>query len=327
MLAEIAGGGATAAGILRASKGQAARRIAEAVPTIPQLKDQASELYRAAESRGVVASPEQTQELSENFRKALTDEGRISPTGRVSEVYPKAKEAVQLIDDYAGHSMNPTQIQNVRGVVGDALASPEKAERRLGSILTDVLDQWANPLAPELSQARDVASRYLTAEQLTRARDLAGSRAGQFTGSGFENALRTEYRGLDRAAIKGNARFNDDVTGAIEKVARGTPLSNTMRALGRFAPTGTVSSLASLVPGGFVASSGSPGLGMALGSTISGLGIGGRVAATHMGIKAADNAELIARNGGALGLPMPSPELLAILRKYGTAETAKYLSE
>jgi hypothetical protein len=327
MLGEIVGGGAGAGAVLRASKGRAARQIAEAVPTAPQLKEQAGDLYRAAESRGVVASPEQTQQLAENFRGALTDEGRISPTGRISDVYPKAKEAAQLIGDYAGHEMNPTQIQTVRGVVSDALASPEKTERRLGSILTDVLDQWADPLAPELRQARGVASRYLTAEQLQQARRLAGARASQFTGSGFENALRTEYRGLDRSAIKGNARFTDDVNDAIEKVARGTPTSNFFRGLGRFAPTGPVSGGGSLLTALATGAATTPGTGATVGGLLAGSGILGRTVATRMGIKAADDAELIARNGGLLPLPKPSPELLEIMRRYGLAETAKYLPQ
>lgn len=327
ILGEVVGGGATGALTLKAAQRSAQKGIEAAVPTIPQLREEAGDLYRAAESRGVVASPEQTQQLADDFRAALTNEGRISPTGRVSEVYPKAREAVQLIDDYAGQTMNPTQIQNVRGVVGDALSSPERAERRLGGILTDVLDQWANPLAPELGEARDVASRYLTAEQLTRARELAGARASQFTGSGFENALRTEYRGLDRSAIKGNAHFNDDVTAAIEKVARGTPTSNFFRGLGRFAPTGTVSSMASVVPGVSLATAGSPGLGTAVGGTIAGLGIGGRVAATRMGIRAADDAELIARNGGALEQAPLVPEAFKNYAAWLAAiQQAKYLS-
>lgn len=329
MVGEVAGGGATAAGLLRGSKRAAAREIAEAVPTVPQLKEQASDLYRAAESRGVVASPEMTQQLADDFRGALTEQGRISPTGRISEVYPKAKEAAQLINDYAGHEMNPTQIQTVRSVVSDALGSPEKTERRLGGILTDVLDQWANPLAPELSEARDVASRYLTAEQLGKARELAGARASQFTGSGFENALRTEYRGLDRAAIKGNSRFTGDVTDAIEKVARGTPSSNAWRALGRLYPSGPVSlGLGSGVPAmaaGVL--SGNPIFGGGVGLTMTSLGALGRHKATSAGIRAADEAELIARNGGPLPLPQVSPELAEMLRRYGLAETAKYLPD
>jgi hypothetical protein len=311
-IADIAGdtigSGLTGLGLLKAAQRASQRGIEAAVPTIDQLKGQASDLYNAAESRGIVASPEQTQQLSANFRQALQDEGRISPTGRISEVYPKAREAVQLIDDYAGHTMNPTQIQNVRKVVGDALSSPEPSERRLGSILTDQLDQWANPLAPELAQARDVSSRYLTAEQLARARELAGARASQFTGSGFENALRTEYRGLDRGAIKGNNFFNGDVNDAIENVARGTPTSNFFRGLGRLAPTGPVSGMGSVVPALAAGSMAGPATGGAVGASLAGAGILGRTVATRMGINAANQAELVARNGGALDRALLMPD-------------------
>ncbi len=328
ILGELAGGVTGGAGAARVAQRYAQRGIEAGIPTVPQLKEQAGQLYRAAESRGVVADPVMTQQLADDFRGALAAEGRISPTGRISEVYPKAREAVQLIDDYAGNTMNPTQIQNVRGVVGDALSSPEPAERRLGSILTDVLDQWAAPIAPELGQARGVASRYLTAEQLERARELAGARASQFTGSGFENALRTEYRGLDRAAIKGNARFNEDVTGAIENVARGTPTSNFLRGLGRLAPTGPVSGLGSVGPGLAVASMAGGPTGAMVGGTIAGLGSLGRFGATRMGIRAADQAELIARNGGAID---QAPLLPDTLKNYAAwlaaAQQAKHLTE
>lgn len=327
MAGEVLGGGATAGGLTRAVQRNARKGIEAAVPTIPQLKEQAGQLYRAAESRGVVADPTMTQQLADDFRGALAAEGRISPTGRVSEVYPKAREAVQLIDDYAGHTMNPTQIQNVRGVVGDALSSAEPAERRLGGILTDVMDQWANPIAPELREARNVASRYLTAEQLERARELAGARASQFTGSGFENALRTEYRGLDRGAIKGTKRFNDDVTGAIETVARGTPASNFFRGLGRLAPTGPVSGMGSVVPAMAVGSMAGPMTGGLVGGALAGAGIAGRTAATRMGINAANQAELIARNGGRLPNPILDPNFIETLRRVGLVEAAKYLPQ
>lgn len=324
---EVLAGGASAGGLASASRRHAQRQLNAAVPTVDQLKQQASELYRAAESRGVAANPQQTQQLADNFKGALTDEGRISPTGRISEVYPKAKEAAQLVDDYAGKPMSPTQIQSVRKVISDGLTSQEPAERRLAGVLTESFDNFANPLAPELKDARNIASRYLTAEQLERARELAGARASQFTGSGFENALRTEYRGLDRASIKGNKFFSEDVNNAIEKVARGTPTSNFLRGIGRLAPTGPVSGMGSIVPGLGVASLVDPVTGGMVGLGLAGAGAAGRAGATHMGIRAADQAELVARNGGNLPEAKMSPELAALLRRLALAESTKYLPQ
>lgn len=324
---ELLGGGAAAGGLTSVLKRAGQKQIEAAVPTVDELKQQAGQLYRAAESRGVAANPTQTQLLNEDLRQALTDEGRLSPTGRITEAYPKAKEAAQLVGDYAGQQMSPTQMQSVRKVISDGLSSPEPAERRLSGILTETFDNFANPLAPELKEARDISSRYLTAQQLQRARELAGARASQFSGSGFENALRTEYRGLDRAAIKGNARFGNDVGNAIEKVARGTPVSNALRGLGRLAPTGPVSGMGSIMSGLGVGAMTDPFTGGMVGAGVAGAGMFGRAGATHMGIRAADQAELIARNGGALQTPTLSPEWQEMMRRLGIAESAKYLPQ
>ncbi|HYF34458.1 MAG TPA: hypothetical protein VD994_04135, partial [Prosthecobacter sp.] len=150
---EVAGGGFTGSALASAARRNAQRSMAAQVPTIPQLKQQAGELYRQAEARGVVADPVATRELADNMRAALTQEGRISPTGRISEVYPKAREGMQLVEDYAGQPMTPTQMQTVRKVATDGLTSSDSSERRLAGILTDVIDQWANPRAPELAEA------------------------------------------------------------------------------------------------------------------------------------------------------------------------------
>lgn len=327
---EMLGGGMAGAGLYSSARRAAQREIEAAVPTVPQLQDQAGDLYRQAEARGVTADPMMTQNLADNMRDVLRRDGRVSPTGRMADVYPKAREGMQLVEDYAGQPMNPTQMNTVRKIIAEGMSSPDANERRIGSMMTDEFDNFANPLAPEFGEARDIASRYLTAQQLEQARELAGARAGQFTGSGFENALRTEYRGLDRGAIKGTKRFNEDVTGAIETVSRGTPTSNLARGLGRLAPTGPVSfGTGTMLPAMAAGSaSGSPGIGAAVGAGMAGIGTLGRMAATGMGIRSADIAELIARNGGALPqAQIGGPELEQLTAALAAAESAKYLPE
>lgn len=319
---EVLGGGLTGAGLLGSANRNARRQIEAAVPTSPQLREQAGDLYRQAEARGVTADPMMTQNLADNMRDVLRRDGRISPTGRMADVYPKAREGMQLVEDYAGQPMNPTQMDTVRKIIAEGMGSADANERRIGSMMTDEFDNFANPLAPEFPQARDIASRYLTAEKLEQARKLAGARAGQFTGSGFENALRTEYRGMDRGAIKGSQRFGEDVTGAIETVSRGTPGANFARAIGRFAPTGPVPVGVGAGMGGMI---GGPA-GAIVGGTIGALGTAGRMTATKMGIRNADVAELTARNGGKLPEPMVlTPDLQRLAAAYMAAESAKYL--
>lgn len=310
MAGEILGSGVTMGGLAGAQQRMRQRAIEANIPTIPRLKEQAGELYRQAEARGVTAGPAMTQQLAQDMRTALRKDGRISPTGRISEVYPKAKEAVQLVDDYAGMPMNPTQIQTVRGVMSDGLNSPDATERRTASMLTDIFDTWADPQATELRQARAISQRYLNAQKLEQARELADVRASQFTNSGPENALRTQYRELDRNAVKGKGRYNDDLTAAIENVSRGTPASNFARNLGRLAPTGPLSfGAGTAAPAAAGTLIGGPALGAAVGATTAGAGILGRVAATGMTERAADIAELVARNGGNFPrAPLVDPE-------------------
>jgi len=214
-------------------------------------------------------------------------------------VHPKVKEAQQLVRDYAGQDMNPTQMQTVRSVISDASRSADPAEGRIARLLLNEFDGFTTPLAPELADARSVASRYLQAEELEKAKELAGARAGQFTGSGFENALRTEYRALDRNIIKDRAQFNPAVEDQIQTVARGTPASNLARGLGKMAPTGIVSGgIGAGVPFLIGNAVGGPVVGGAASAATMGLGALGRNVATNMGIRNSDVAELLARNGG-----------------------------
>lgn len=325
---EMAGGGLTGAGLLGSSSRVARRQMEANIPTVQQLKDQAGGLYRQAEARGVTAEPLQTQQMADDMRRVLRDEGHISPTGRISEVYPKAKEAMQLADDYAGSIMNPKQMQTVRKVLGDGMMSPEPAERRTASLLTDVFDDWSAPMAPELAQARDVSSRYLNAQTLEQARELAGARAGQFSGSGYENALRTDYRALDRNAIKGRGRYGDDVRSAIENVSRGTPMSNAARAIGRLTPSSPMAIGTNMSITSAGALMGGPAVGGALGAGVTGMGLLGRHAATKMGLRNAELAELTARNGGALPVaPFLDPETQAAITASALAAQPKYLTE
>jgi len=299
---ELIGGlgtGAAISGLANRSARQAAER---AVPSIDDLKAQASDLYAQAEARGVVADPAMTTSLADDITKIARDNELITPTGRIAEAYPKAKEALQLMRDYAGYDMNPTQMQVIRETLADAAFGAEGKEGRIAKKMLSAFDDFVSPLAPELAEARKISSRYLKAGTLERARELAGARAGQFTGSGFENALRTEYRNLDRRIIKGQEQgWSPEQIQAIQNVSRGTPMQNTARNIGKLAPTGVVSAgLGSGVPFMIGNAIGGPAVGAASAASTMGAGFAGREMATRMGLRNADVAELLARSGGTL---------------------------
>lgn len=308
LLGAVIGAGTSAAGSVAGAQvarnlpgivgmGGAIKDAKDAVPSIPALKQQASDLYDAAETNGIAAGPAETQGLADTFGKTLASEGRISPTGRLSDVNPKVKEAYQLVTDYAGSPMTPSQMQTVRSVTADGLSSPDRSERRISRLLLDNFDDWADNKVPGIQDARDTASRYLKAEQVQRAIDLAQPQASQFSGSGMENALRTQFRTLDRDAIRGRNNFDDPLLAAVENVSRGSPASNTARAFGKLAPTGVVSAgMSAGVPFAIGNAVGGPALGGALAAGSMAIGAGARKAATSMAMRDAEIASLLARD-------------------------------
>lgn len=330
MAGEFIGGGIPAAGAVNNIRRAGQRVIEEAVPTVEQLKGQASRLYQQAEQSGVQATPQQTQQLHQTLGQLLKDEGRISPVGRLTEVMPNVKEGYNLVSDYVNQPMNPTQMQTVREVLGDLPSTASNKERRLANMMLEEFDAWADPLAPQLPEARNIASRYLNAEKVQRAHDLAEARASQLSQSGMENALRTEFRGLDRDIVKGKDRASSQaLQDAIMAVSRGTPASNFARGAGKLAPTGPLSiGLGTVAPATLATAMGGPVAGVATGAVTGGIGMVGRKVAENMAERNATLADLIARNGGPLPqFEVVTPELQKLISAGLFGQQSQYLGE
>lgn len=296
----------------------AARRTAEdiameAVPSVDDLKAQAGILYDAARNSGAILDPVQTQQLSDDVAAYLTKEGVLSPSGKLNEVHGNTKQAMTLIKDYAGQTMDPVQMETVRKVAADAAQSADASQARVGRGTRDIIDALVDPTVPDLPKARETASRYLQGQELEQARALAGANAGKFTGSGFENALRTQYRGLDKAIETGTKTFDPAVIEAIQTVNRGTPTSNWARGIGRLAPTGVVSGGFGLGTMGIGTALGGPMVGIPLALGTMGVGALSRKLATNMTDRHAQIAEALARNGGPLNLNIVENEIPALL--------------
>src|SRR5690606_18202419 len=140
-------------------------------------------------------------------------------------------------------------------------------EARIASIMKDALDDFVQRLRPgdvlagdpikgasALKVARDLWARGSKADAIENLIERARNRAGQFSGSGYENALRTEFRAFvrNRRNLRG---FTADERAALQRVARGGPIENALRYLGKLAPTGIVSAALS---GGAGAAMGGP---------------------------------------------------------------------
>jgi len=226
----------------RAAYSRATKAGRETVPSAATLKQQAGDLYEAAAQSGAMAPGRETATLARTARDIATREGLVTPRGRIAESYPKVRDALNMLDDFAGETMTPQQMQAVRRTMQGAAGSTDKAERRIGAMLLEKFDDFAEKIAPELAVAKSLYARASKGGVIDEAIELAGIRAGQFSGSGFENALRTEFRRLARDIAKGRMRgLSKAQVEAIRRVSDGGPLENILRGIGKAAPTGIVS--------------------------------------------------------------------------------------
>lgn len=282
--------------------GSAIRQADESVPSSQQLREMASVAYDAAESTGEQIGGPETFALNDRIAHLLRQEGRLSPKDRITEVQPKVREAYGLVSDYAGEPMTPKQVQTVRGVIGDAITTGDPAERRIARALMGEFDDWTDAAAPELAsglaEGRGIAQRYLQGDEIALARELADVRAGQFSNSGQGNALRTDFRQLDRQIAKGQQSFSPAVEEAVADVARGNTTSNILRNIGRFAPTGPMSSLPYLAAVGGGATAMDPLVALG-GIGAAGLTYGARELGQRLTNRSAQVAENLAYGGPA----------------------------
>ena len=299
---ELIGSAGSGAGLFGLARRNARRTAEAAVPTTDALRREAGDLYRQAEARGVVAGPNVTQNLAGRIRQIGQDEAIITPAGRVLPGYDRFNTSLTALDDFAGRDMSAREIDRVRRILsGNVRASADSNERRINSMILSAFDEETLPLAPEFQQARNVASRYLQADTINEARDLSAPRAAQYSQSGEDNALRTEFRNLDRRIVRGDENFPDPVIEAIQNVSRGSPMSNAVRNVGKLAPRGVVSFGAGAgVP--FMAGNaiGGPAVGAAMGGGAMATGEVARALATRMTRRNAEVAELLARAGGEI---------------------------
>lgn len=284
-------GGARRAGARRAAE--------EAVPTTEQLRARSSTLYEEGADTGRTASQLETQAMSRSMRDVAVTEGLIDPTGAVDQTLPRISRVLDVMERYGEGEMTARQALSVRRTLQRAAQSTDPAESRIGTLMLREFDQHADRLVPQFEEARQLWSRASRAGQLETLGDVADSNTSQFTQSGAENALRSQYRTLDRSIARGRERgFSPGEVDAIKRVSRGTVAGNVARDVGRFAPHGPVSAAASVgLPAIAGTSIGGPlgGIAAAMGSAA--LTQGARSVATNMTKRNAQLAELLVRNG------------------------------
>lgn len=259
-------------------------------PTIEELAAQSKAAYKRASDAGVNIAPESFATLKTRVNVTLKKEG-IDPT-----LHPQTTAALKRINETNG-VVSLDQLETLRKIANDARGAG-KADGRLAGKIVDDLDDYMENIGRKdittgdpkgfaaLQEARGLYSRKMKAEEISRLIKRAEINAPNFSASGFENALRTEFRALAKNDKK-MRRFTPEERAVIERVAKGGKVENALRMLGKMAPTGVVSGMF-----GVIASAGIPG-----GAALPVAGLGARYAATRMTKANALRAEETMRRG------------------------------
>lgn len=272
-------------------------------PSIEELQAAKDAAYKAADNTGIVVSRGALNRLKVGLVNDLKKEGLNR------KLHPKAAAALEEIVNTKGQ-LSLSEIETLRKIANDAKGSLEPADARLGSKIVDHIDDFEEGLsqrdvvggnadaAGAYKEARSLNTRLSKAKTIDELFRRAELNAPNFSGSGMENALRTEFRALakNKREIR---RFSPEERVAIEKVAKGAPMENLLRQVGKLAPTGIVSFVLGQVAGAAI---GGPA-GM---TAVPAVGFAARSAATRMTKRNANAvSEMVRRGSQRVSQPQP----------------------
>lgn len=295
-LINAAAGAAPGVGSLRVAR---ARRAA--IPTRPQIKDAATAAYARAEQAGGMLPQSNLGGFVQQAEKMLVSEGfdrQLNPNtyAAVTRFYDEATSpAIQ------GHSAQGAEVLRRVLLNAEKQAALGSQDAMLAGKLVDEFDEFMDtqgmPATPEYAQARALWQTQRKAQDIEALFERARNQAGQFSVSGMENALRTQFKSLADNP-KRFGRFSADEKEAILRVVRGGPLQNTLRFFGKFFPNGTVPFIAAASAEAVL-----PGAGLAVATT----GAVGRGAAAALRNRSARQVDELVRSGA---IPVMGPSRL-----------------
>lgn len=278
----ILGGGAMARTENTISNILRTRDYISSAPTTQALRDAAKAKYVTGHGKGLKIKPAGTAILDGKLRALASEAGYITPTGRIAE-NTNLRQLFALLDDYQAGPVTTKQMQALRRQINSMAGSVEPEVSRMGVMMKREYDDFLAALTPEFRDANKLNAQAMRGEMMDKAEDLAVDRASQFSQSGMENALRTEYRQLSRDISKGKLKgLRPDQVEAIRNVSRATGATKLLRSIGKFAPRGPVSAMSHSLPAyvGFQLG-GVPGAAV-LGGATMGLGLLGQMGATQL---------------------------------------------
>jgi hypothetical protein len=268
-------------------------------PSNEQLKVQSQAAYAEAEAAGVRVSAGRWSEVAEDIvsiaKKAPIDKG----------LHPRSTSVLNRIAKEMGEDKTLTQMEQYRRLLQIAAKTPDTDDARVANLMIDALDDFVDNLTPAdiifgnkskaaasriLRQARDYWRRYSKGQTISDMMESAYDTASMFSASGLDNAIRRQFKTLigNKNRMK---RFNVQEKAAIRRVARGGPVANVLRIIGKGSVTG---GLGQVAPTGLALALGGP---MAAGVAAAG-GTAARIASNRLTKSRADKVSRLVRGTG-----------------------------
>lgn len=300
-------GGATG-GVLGNIAGKAQ---ANAIPSSKALKEAGSELYDSVRASGAFLPASEFDNVANKIESIATSKNVKLPNGKINSTYSALAGPLDVFDAFKGRDMSLDDMLAVRTNLRDAAASPEPAVSRIAMEMFDELNDSVYKAFPDIKDADDLYWRGKTGELIDRLGQLATSRAGQYSQSGMENALRAEFRLLERQIIKGRVKgIPQELKEQISKVAQGDDLQDFSRWLSKFGAQNPITSIPAIAAG------------IGTGSILPSLGIWGTAkgageVARALAFEKFRGAGAAARSGGNLPAWEFGPGAGAIVRSTG----------
>lgn len=278
------------------------KTAAKVAPSTAEIKAASQAQYKASEDAGVVIHKDALARLHKDVADELSTLGFDPGSGMVSH----AKSALDGLGQTAqsdAATLKHIDMMRQRAVLGtmqknvDGSLTPDAfLSEKIIDKVDDFLDTLPESEATEaLKGARADWRTYKKSSMLDRATNRAKIKAAMYSQAGKENALRAEFRALALNDRKMKS-FSADEKAAIRSVAEGTITRNTLRQLGKMAPTSLLSmltELGSMSVGALTGNLPLAGAGLAAFT----VGTGAKYAATKMATKASDYASELVRGG------------------------------
>lgn len=290
-----------------------APRQVEKIPTIEELKQLSRNQYQQAKEAGIVFKKDSFKSFANQLEKDLIEEGIDK------DIQPTAFKALNRITTASNKANTLSDIETLRKVAQGASASPNASERLFGQKIIEKLDDYIETSGPEnmlagnkegldaIKNAREAWRTSKKAEIMDDIFNSAELRAeANFSQSGMENVLRRKLVNLaDNKRLM--RTFTKDEQDAITTAAKGGAMQNFYRRIGKYAPTGVISTGIGTGLGGAAGAAvgGIPGAFVG-GVAIPAIGAAARQRATTLGIREFQKLEDMLRLGRA-PLARPTP--------------------